>query len=600
MIFVLFSCNREALIEDFVDVQPSESLKTFRASFASESRAYISDGFGNLEWAQGDSISLFDSQSSGGGNRFITVDGGATATFTGQAEDLTSGYYYGVYPYSTSSSLSGDVISAFFPAAQEAIPGTFDPNSFLMVGRSSGLEMGFYDALGGIRFTVEDEGYDQVVFSGNDNELVAGNVAVRFGSDGFPVCEAASGASNSIVLSGEFNPDEMYYISMIPQVFKKGFSLSFCKNGNAVKTSVCNSYVNVERYYFATLREADKPGAVANILNGESLEVMGTANCYIVREAGSYKFPLVQGNSTTPVSNVSYAAVLWETDNTVNAVSEGALINSTIRVKNGYVYFKTADSFKEGNALIAAFDGNGTVLWSWHIWLCDFDPEQTAQLYSGASKYMMDRNIGALSALPATTLSYGLFYQWGRKDPFLGSGNGSSIAMGSTGEFDTIATNDQCTVNFALEHPTTFITSDVSNGNDWLNGGRNNTLWASEKSVYDPCPAGWRVPDGGTEGVWYSVPFDYKNDEDRYYRGVYCPLASGGRAWYPCTGFLVKETGAFKYVGTFADYWTTKTASQAVTTFEIFLADTPTSSDIMSYVNGKARAEGHGVRCQKQ
>lgn len=597
LIVILFSCERGTLIEDSIPTQPTESFKVLKASFASESRAYISDRFGNVEWAQGDSISLFDSPVSGGGNRFITVGGGATATFTGQAQDLTSGYYYGVYPYRSSSSLSGDVISAFFPAVQEAVPGTFDPGSFLMVGRSTGLEMGFYDALGGIRFTVAEGGYDQVIFSGNDNEQVAGNVSVRFGSDGLPVCEAANGASNSITLYGEFNPGEMYYITMIPQAFKKGFTLSFCKNGSPVKTSVCNSFARVERYYFATLKEADKPGSLANILNGEPLDASGTANCYIIREGGSFKFPLVKGNSSTQIANVSYAGVLWETDNTANAVSEGSLINPVVRIKNGYVYFKTADIFKEGNASIAVYDGNDEILWSWHIWLSDFDPEQTSQLYSGASKYMMDRNIGALSALPTTAMSYGLFYQWGRKDPFLGSADGTNTSMASTGEFDTGSSVDCGTVDYAVAHPTTFITCDTSTGNDWVRDGRDNTLWSSSKSIYDPCPVGWRIPDGGTEGVWNACT---SYSPDRYYRGASFALAGGGNAWYPCTGFLDKGTGAFKLVGTFADYWTVKTASQAVYTMEIFLADTPTDKDVLPYCNGKARGEGHAIRCQKQ
>lgn len=597
LIVVLFSCEREALVEDIIDTQVVEPLKVLKASFASESRAYISDGFGSIQWAQGDSISVFDSQTSGGGNRFITVEGGSTADFAGQASDLTSGYYYGVYPYRTSSSLKGDVISAYFPGVQEAIPGTFDPNSFLMVGRSTGLEMGFYDALGGIRFTVEDGGYDQVIFQGNDNEQVAGNVSVRFGSDGFPVCEASGDASNSIVLNGDFNPGEMYYITMIPQAFKKGFTLSFCKNGNAVKTSVCNSFVRVERYYYATLRLADKPNALANILNGEPLDAAGTANCYIVREGGSFKFPLVKGNSSTQITNVSYAGVLWETDNTASAVSEGSLINPTVRIKNGYVYFKTADIYKEGNASIAVFDGNGEILWSWHIWLCDFDPDQTSQLYRGASQYMMDRNIGALSALPTTAMSYGLFYQWGRKDPFLGSADGSYTSMASTGEFDTCASADCGTVDYAVAHPTTFITCDTSTGNDWLRDGRDNTLWTAAKSIYDPCPVGWRIPDGGTGGVWASSA---SYSPDRYYRGATFALASSGNAWYPCTGYLDKGTGAFKLVGTFADYWTTTVASQAVTTFQIFLGDTPTDNDVKPYVNGRSRGEGHAVRCQKQ
>ncbi|MCC8062106.1 MAG: hypothetical protein LIO68_02535, partial [Rikenellaceae bacterium] len=37
----------------------------------------------------------------------------------------------------------------------------------------------------------------------------------------------------------------------------------------------------------------------------------------------------------------------------------------------------------------------------------------------------MDRNLGAMSASPGVA-SYGLLYQWGRKDPFVGSRDGSN------------------------------------------------------------------------------------------------------------------------------------------------------------------------------
>ena len=65
-----------------------------------------------------------------------------------------------------------------------------------------------------------------------------------------------------------------------------------------------------------------------------------------------------------------------------------------------------------------------------------------------------------------------------------------------------------------------------------------NGSWASTKTVYDPCPAGWRVPEGG---VWanalgktkdVNVPSDYEN------RGINYTGAFGAdeTIWYPCSG----------------------------------------------------------------
>ena len=466
-----------------------------------------------------------------------------------------------------------------------------------MVGSSSTTEMGFYDVLGGIRFSVEGSGYDAVEFSGNNNETVAGPLSIRI-EDGLPVCDATTSSSKTIILKGSFEQGSFYYLSMVPQVFKKGFTLKFMKNGAAVKTAVCNSYVSVQRYIFATIRKADRDGALSNIIDGFPLDTDGTANCYIVREAGSYKFPLVKGNSKESVGTVASATVLWETDNTATKVSKGDILKPQVTVKNGRIYFKTADNFKPGNALIGAYDAAGNLLWSWHIWLCDFDPQQTKQLYVNTSTYMMDRNIGALSTSPSGALSYGLFYQWGRKDPFPGAADAANTPMAITGSISKLKCNSDCDLAYSVSHPTTFILCDDSSGDDWISAGRDNTLWTSDKTIYDPCPAGWRIPDGGPEGVWNQAG-EKSYSMDFYSKGVKFNLVSGGTAWYPATGYIHRGEGDIRLAGQFADYWTSKTATQTVTTFEFHIKTNADDSKVGLYYNNKTRGEGHAVRCQK-
>ena len=147
------------------------------------------------------------------------------------------------------------------------------------------------------------------------------------------------------------------------------------------------------------------------------LSLAASANCYIISEAGLYKFKTVKGNSTTSVGSVASASILWETFGTDTAPEPSDLI-SGVCYKDGYIAFKTADTFKEGNAVIAAKDASGNILWSWHIWLTD---QPQAQVYNNDAGTMMDRNLGATSATPGDVGALGLLYQWGRKDPFLGS-----------------------------------------------------------------------------------------------------------------------------------------------------------------------------------
>ncbi len=103
------------------------------------------------------------------------------------------------------------------------------------------------------------------------------------------------------------------------------------------------------------------------------------------------------------------------------------------------IYVRTR---KAGNALIAAYDDEkceGNILWSWHIWVpgTGVDPEAGAIEYYHYSwdasgihtneyipgRLVMNLNLGALAESPKQSGvldhdTYGMLYQWGRKDPF--------------------------------------------------------------------------------------------------------------------------------------------------------------------------------------
>ena len=217
-----------------------------------------------------------------------------------------------------------------------------------------------------------------------------------------------------------------------------------------------------------------------------------TANCYIVSEAGVYQFPMVKGNSTDPVGKVAAVEVLWETFGTDKAPEQGALIPAVIYIDNT-VYFKTDNNFRKGNAVIAARDAGGIILWSWHIWMTDKPQDQ---LYLNGAGTMMDRHLGATSATPGDAGALGLLYQWGRKDPFLGSSSGKeAVPAKSTAEWPVPVKSDATsgTIENSIAHPMTFITANSYN-DDWCYTGDrsvDNTRWKSAKTVYDPCPPGY-------------------------------------------------------------------------------------------------------------
>ena len=287
-----------------------------------------------------------------------------------------------------------------------------------------------------------------------------------------------------------------------------------------------------------------------------------TANSYIVSEAGSYKFTPTKGNSSESVGAVASAEVLWESFGTDVTPSVGDLIKS-VSYADGVISFQTADTFKEGNAVIAAKDANGNILWSWHIWLTD---QPQGQVYYNNAGTMMDRNLGATSATPGDVGALGLLYQWGRKDPFLGSSSISSNTLAKstiTWPSAVSTSSSRGTVDYVTSNPTVFVYAS-SSPYDWHYSSRDNTLWtnsSSTKSIYDPCPAGWRVPDGGDNGVWSKAlgsssyftgyPYDSTN-KGMNFSGKF---GSDQTIWFPASGYRLNYDGSLLNVGSSGYCW---------------------------------------------
>ena len=59
---------------------------------------------------------------------------------------------------------------------------------------------------------------------------------------------------------------------------------------------------------------------------GTALDNAGSANCYIVSDAGKYSFSAVKGNGKKPIGNIASVEVLWETFGTDTAPQPGDLI----------------------------------------------------------------------------------------------------------------------------------------------------------------------------------------------------------------------------------------------------------------------------------
>lgn len=264
------------------------------------------------------------------------------------------------------------------------------------------------------------------------------------------------------------------------------------------------------------------------------LSATEAANCYLVPEQGKYKFKAtVKGNGSanhsgidkdTDPTTIAKAELVWATFNTATAPAENELIKD-IKYEDGYVFFSTGSPYKEGNALIAIKDAEGTILWSWHLWFESDDLAAKAHTYPVSYAVVMDRNLGALSNCYSAdnVLDFGFAYQNGRKDPFMMTASRTSyVQVGVLGTY-TSATGSSTVAN-SIKNPTVVFGTD-----EW--GGDQGQWTGSDKTIFDPCPPGWHVANGGFLANQYSLFKVYENDWNTYHGFLFNEVD-----WYPATG----------------------------------------------------------------
>ena len=298
-------------------------------------------------------------------------------------------------------------------------------------------------------------------------------------TEDYPVIETSStSAASEKTVALNFNAlttksDISVYVPL-PIGTYNSLELGLYDDGQAVWTYSKSITNTVNRKSLKLMPVVTLGGSVGGDIEGGVVDLVdlsenGTANSYIISAAGSYKFSTVKGNSSTSVGTVSKAEVLWESFGTDVTPNVGDLVKN-VKYADGTISFDTPSTFKEGNAVIAAKDASGSILWSWHIWLTD---EPQGQEYYNNAGTMMDRNLGATSSTPGNVGALGLLYQWGRKDPFLGSSSiSSNIEAKSTGTWPSAVSSNSTngTIEYATAYPTTFITYNSSN-HDWYYTG---------------------------------------------------------------------------------------------------------------------------------
>ena len=286
---------------------------------------------------------------------------------------------------------------------------------------------------------------------------------------------------------------------------------------------------------------------------------------------------------------------------------------------HGYVRFSLHEKCRteglQGNAVIAVYDESGNILWSWHIWvnsgikditypsLTFEDPENSPQYnydpISTESKTLsnvriMNMNLGATKAswaegddpLPC----YGFYYQWGRKDP---SPIPSSYNYGQSdmttkpyyymdeGERKRVYRylDLSPTVEMGALHPLDIVApSQFTQAyvNDWLFdsvdklwGYNPSTKMVEKKTIYDPCPYGYRVADDELFALFYHARAN-NNWSEVDEKGIKISL-NGTENYFPFSGWRghdrsrTDRTNAWYEVGNLGDYQDARVCKNADT-----------------------------------
>ena len=369
-------------------------------------------------------------------------------------------------------------------------------------------------------------------------------------------------------------------------------------------------------------------GTRLTMSSGDWDKSVTTANCYIVSHPGRYLFPLVygnaiinhganraafngmkdyQGNEITseriPDSQVAYARVLWKYPDTEWIKMSDNGFTPSSKPRRVVFEIPKGSGVSGGNAVIAAYDANDVIVWSWHIWLLDTKDlfgnstlqDITVTNAAGSQITLMPVNLGwtptnntytyyprhrvrvkltqATNGDPTqklqkqggqtamftidqhaqydepSTKGYCPYYQWGRKDPL----------MSASKETPDINTSWPF-MEYSISHPCAFFTNWTNNiFTSWNNGSEPNYT----KTVYDPCPVGYHVPrsfafTGFTADGTKSSPSNLANiwSYDSHGVAFYSDRqtdSKGATIYFPVIDWLDNNENAVK---TGSIYWT--------------------------------------------
>lgn len=352
---------------------------------------------------------------------------------------------------------------------------------------------------------------------------------------------------------------------------------------------------------------------------------------------------------TSPYINIQNASdqatsakVIWEDCSDI--VTAPAVTGSGA---NSYLTFTIKkENLQNGNAVVAVTNAAGKVMWSWHLWFTPKSSLKKIPVTSDGSeyKYMTD-NLGwkytkwtgglkrevvvkieqqaetgekktatiTLKQAAGNNIreGYGNLYQWGRKDPLPGI-NTTGFAFDNSyveipaekgDEPANVIKMKTRTIGRSIQNPGIMLPKVGGGKLSWqyqqiinLWSANNNKLDGSirnnVKTIYDPSPVGFKVPDAhafmgfSTTGAVWSNGYTFKVDNDK-------------EIYFQAGGARYGTSGALTANGTAAIYWTSDPNSQGGQlgyAYRASMSEGSLSVPITSSTGYGSYGNGYGVR----
>ena len=227
---LMLSCVNE--VDDVSDVKHFDS---FTVTSEANVRTVLNSNM-TIGWVKGDEVAINDGEAtwkfvaepSASSNRNATISPSddVEVYFT---EGST---YYALYPYIGNAVWTGSKVSFRISSTYAPKANTFPYNPSVSSTTTSSIK--FYNICSLIGFSLISENITKIVFSGADGENMAGYVSVDC-ADTTPDAVVTDGVK-PVTLEGNFTAGTDYYVTVLPNNFKKGLIVSMYNEEGKVVT----------------------------------------------------------------------------------------------------------------------------------------------------------------------------------------------------------------------------------------------------------------------------------------------------------------------------------------------------------------------------